>query len=133
MELTENIKRLADPADLKQFGKRGETAAQTERRVQYRQEVQLHKEIISFLRRYGLEFDYPPHHKKSGRKIGDPDFKIFGRTAKTIFMECKIDKNGLSKEQFDTRERLINLGFRYYVVGSYFEATSLIKSEFGIR
>lgn len=135
MELTDRLRKLMDPADKKKLGKEGQTFDEAQSGAWDKLEKELHNQYLGFLRRNGfIEPIHAPMNKKSMLPEGWPDFTVFGggRGIPPLFIEFKVGKNKLSKEQESCIELLRSMGYTVYVLYTYEESVRYTKAYFGL-
>lgn len=133
MIIPNNLLEKMAPADRKQFGKEGWTAAECVDKQSLKLERKLHSEFNGFLRRH--EFDLVIHgdpRKKSQLPPGWPDYSIF-RNAKVLFIEFKVNSNRLSDVQKIVTGLLLAQGFTVRVLYTYGDAVDATLEFFSLE
>jgi VRR-NUC domain len=122
-DLNDKQKALIDPRDRKQFGREAQTYAEAEAGACVKAHKELQRMVQSWCGRYELKCIPAPTRGKSHLPGGWPDLTIFGPNGKTLFMELKVGKDVLSREQEITHEQLRDFGHTVIVAHTYEYAT----------
>lgn len=134
MELTENIRKLMDLSDRKQFGKQGKTYDEAEAGAVVKAEKTLHNQYWAFLKRNGFNMDqviHAPMNKKSILPEGFPDFTVM-RGGKTMLVEFKVGTNTCSEAQDKVIDGLLADKWFVLVLNDLKTAAWVTKRFFGL-
>ena len=129
-----NIARLMAGADKKQFGRGAITFDEAQEKLAAREEKELQRQIAALLRLHDIEADFSAMHKKTTRKVGEPDFKFAVRrpdgSVVAVAMEVKRPGGKLRPEQEAMREKLTASpnGWTFCVVFSVADAVAFLRS-----
>jgi hypothetical protein len=131
--IPENLLKLMNPADRKQYGRAGWTTSEVQERVDLRLERKLHAEFSGFLRRheFGLVIHTDPR-KRSPIRPGWPDYSIFGRYSQTLFIEFKVGENRCTPVQEEVIAELREAGFTVLVLHNYESAVEATLDFFSL-
>jgi VRR-NUC domain len=131
MLLPNRILEKMSPADRKELGKAGRTAAECIERAEARTERAAQKLFGSWLSLRSVYFIQARSDKRSTIRVGHPDFSIF-HAGKVMFIEMKSPSGQLSQEQNECRLGLSRQGFTVAVARGAAEAIAVTKEFFGI-
>ena len=95
-------------------------------------ERDLHDDIEADLKNRRWYYVHSRTDKATTQQAGVTDFIIAAPNGLTIWIECKIKGNKLSKEQSITRHVLLALGHIYATVYSFEEYQQTIKRALGL-
>ena len=124
--LPNNILVRMSPADRKQLGKAGLTAAECAEKAAVKNERELQKLIANELLRNGIYYTQSATHKRTTNALGTPDF-IFCVKGQYCAVEVKHGNGKVRPEQsFALSEIRLN-GGRAEVVHSFQEFASFLK------
>jgi hypothetical protein len=129
-ELPDSLKKCMSQEDRKQFGAAGQTYAEAEAGACVKAHKELQNMIRSWCDRYELKYIFAPTRNKSYLPVGWPDITIFGPKGSTLFIELKVNKDVLSREQEITHEQLRELGHAVIVAHTYEFATRTAHAFF---
>ena len=74
-----------------------------------------------------LTFGCSQAHKATTRELGEPDFAVYARGGKTLFLEFKVSTNKLTPEQESEVELLTSLGHLVAIPRTALEAISITR------
>jgi hypothetical protein len=143
--LPEKILHLMSPEDRKALGKAGWTKAECEDRAEAKNERELSRQIVSLLRRHGIEPIVSRTDKRSTNNVGTPDILFALGVIERPFNDCGAVehlapvacawelKHGNGKFSEEQKKMGILLqcspnSWRYRVIRSYDEALDELKA-----
>lgn len=132
MNLPDRVLRLVDPAQRKVMGKAGVTTAEGAAKETLRLEREDHAQFLQWLRLHNLPFIHARTDRKSSIQEGWPDFSIFGKDGRVLFVELKLPGKRLDPLQRETGNLLLQNGFPFRVAYSYAEAIAFAKESLSI-
>lgn len=142
--LPDHLLRLMSPEDRRALGVAGWTREEVEQRAQIKNERELQKQIVNYLRLHGIEPLWFRTDKRTTANLGWPDitFSVEVESPETYrspvtipcVWEIKFEKGRLSKQQDDLSKKLITYpnGWRYRIITSLDEAIMELR-ELGIE
>jgi hypothetical protein len=116
------LDKIADPADRRKMGKAGLTMAERSAKEETRLERELHSQFSGFLKRNESKTALVIHAdptKPARMTPGVPDYTIFFRNGRVLFVEFKVGRNWLTPEQTIIIAQLRESGFPVLITSSY--------------
>jgi hypothetical protein len=120
------------PADRLALGKAGWTADESLAKSEARTERAEQKIFSQWLNLNQVYYIQPRPDRKSGIKVGHPDFSIF-RAGKALFIEMKAPGGRLSEEQKRCIGELVDQGFSVELAYSAGEAIIKTREFFELK
>lgn len=94
-------------------------------------ESEIHQAFRRYLDKSGIVFDHSRTDKRTTNTVGQPDFQIYARGARSLFIEIKVLGGKLRPEQEDRKCELERLGFMVLICNTVEECVYSVAQFLG--